>query len=183
MHAGSLKYNEKMLILPGVSGAGKSTLCTFLMQEEFELFSDELTLISSKHFISPLPLCVTLKEGSWNVVKQFVPELDFQKSHLRFDGQNIKVLAPKRIVKESSTAKEGFIIFPTYKEGAKSELTKIGLIETLQRIAQTQYHIVDTQDIDKVESWLILLTSCHFYLLSYSNLDEAKEQIKKVMNA
>lgn len=125
---------------------------------------------------------MTLKEGSWKRVRKFVPELDSQKSHLRFDGQNIKVLAPKSIVKESCSAKKGTIIFPTYKEGLSTQLTKIGLIETLQRIAQTQYHIVDTQDIEKVESWLTLLTSCHFYLLSYSNLDEAKEQIKKVMN-
>lgn len=182
MHAGSLKYNEKMLILPGVSGAGKSTLCTFLMQEEFELFSDELTLIDSKHAILPLPLCVTLKEGSWNTVQQFVPELVTQKSHLRFDGQNIKVLSPKNIVKKSCSAKVGTIIFPTYKKEIKNELKEIGLIETLQRITETQYHIVDTQDIEKVESWLTLLTSCHFYLLSYSNLNEAKEQIKKVMN-
>ncbi len=181
MHSGCLKYNNKMLILPGLSGSGKSTLSAYLMYHNFELYSDELSIITQKHTIVPLPLCLTLKEGSWSVVESFTHKLKKLKKHLRYDGQYIKLLPPISVVRDEHSAEGASIIFPTYIKDAKTDLQKIDLIETMQLLTQTQYHIVDTQDIDKTESWLKLLMSCSIYRLTYSDLEDVEELIKGLM--
>lgn len=183
LHAAALEYQGKTLILPGVSGSGKSTLSSYLMHEGFNLFSDELSVIKSDYTIAPLPFNLSIKEGSWETVSQYIPDMQSLEMHRRFDEQKIYTLPPIKMAEENISVLGGYVIFPKYVKDASVTLTEISVIEALGLINEAKYHIADSKSLKHVEDWLKILTSSKIYGLSYGSLEEAKKTIEKVMNA
>ena len=182
LHAASLEYNNRVLIMPGVSGAGKSTLSAYLTTKGFKIYSDELSVITQEEKILPIPLGIGLKENSWSVISDSLSSLDTLDIHKRYDGQSVKYLLSDNIASENISVKNGVIIFNRYKKGAKAVLTAIDIVETLQILINSQYHLYDLKDANMIEKWLSLLTTCEMYRLEYSALEDAEIIIKEVMH-
>jgi hypothetical protein len=182
LHAAVLTYNDTALIFPGVSGAGKSTLGAYLMYKDFTLFSDELTIIDEKGTLTPLPLGVTLKEGSWHIVEPFVEDMESVSSHLRFDGQKIKLIVPPKIEHKKLQAKKFVFVFPQFIQGSTTQLDRLPLIKALHLFIDAGYHLVDPDDSQKVFLWLELLSEAELYTLKYSNIEEAHSILKEVVS-
>ena len=183
LHAASLQYGEKTLILPGMSGIGKSTLSSYLSFYGFDLFSDELSVITKEYEVLPIPLGVGLKEKSWDILKDHITNIDDYETYKRFDEQNVKYVFLENFVKENFKARENIIVFPTYKPSGKTQLKSIDMIEALQRLQESQYHLYNPLDIDIVEKWLQFLSSSALYTLEYSDLKEASSILKVVMRS
>ena len=180
LHAASLKYKNRVLIMPAKSGKGKSTLSMFLTNSGFEVFSDELTIIKTNSHIIPIKLGIGLKESSWNLFDSIKDKLAKSPTHLRYDNQKVKYILPK-FADSESLAYNATFIFPNYQKGAKSDIKEIDIVDALSYIIETQYYFSDIKDVTKIEQWLDILSSCSLYTLTYSNLDDAKKIIKKVM--
>jgi len=181
MHSGVLEYDNKTLILPGVSGSGKSTLSSYLMYNDFHLYSDEVTSIDSKNSIHSLQLCNTIKEGSWEIIDTFSDALDNLFIHKRFDNQRIKFLPPTGNATKSINAVGAFMIFPTFKKDSKTILNSVTLVEAISLLVESGYHLKNPEDLENVKFFLEFLSSCYIYKLIYSNLEEAKNKIEEVM--
>jgi len=181
LHAAILKYNDRVVIFPGISGAGKSTLSAYLMYQEFTLFSDELTIIDENKTIIPVPLGVTLKEGSWHVMEPFVKDMNLIASHLRFDGQKIKFIIPPKKEYDKFKAKKLVFIFPKFEQGSPTRLQPLSLVSVLNTLIDAGYHLCDPNDFEKVFLWLEILSEAKLYALQYSNIDEAHSIIKEVL--
>jgi len=180
LHAGVLLYNETAFIFPGISGAGKSTLAAYLMFQEFELFSDELTIIDEDKRLTPLPLGVTLKEGSWHVMEPFVKDMDVIPSHLRFDGQKIKLISPPSIQHKKLQPKKMVFVFPKFTKGTATQFKPLSLVNVLASFIDAGYHLCDPNDFEKVFLWLEILSEAKLYALQYSDIKEAHTILKKV---
>ena len=181
LHAASLNYKDKLLIMPALSGKGKSTLSGYLLQDEFSLFSDELSVIKADGSITSIPLGVGIKEGSWNIFNKILDKFSSLESYSRYDGQQVKYFIPKKFYLEDKKVKGAIFIFPSYSRLASNILKKIDILEALQKIMQTQYYFSNLQDTLKIEKWLDIITSCEFYILEYNNLSQAKEMIKDIL--
>ena len=181
IHSGALSYKSKTLLLIGVSGSGKSTLCSYLMKNGFKLFSDELSLISLEEKLIPLPLGLSIKEGSWKVLEDLEFDLKNLYSHKRFDNQKVKIVTSDNYAQENLSLKNGTIIFPKYIANSQTTFKEIDIIETLQKITNSQYDISNPKSSKIVEQWLRVLDSCDYYTLTYSNLKEAKNKIREIM--
>lgn len=182
LHAASLIYENKLFIFPGISGAGKSTLSSFLMYNEFQLCSDEVTIIDKGHNIKPIPLPITIKEGSWNIIKNFVKNFNVLPIYKRLDGQNIKFITPITAVNKKVTFSDTIIIFPQYEEKSSTKLKKLTIIEALKLLKDTQYQLKDPYDFDMVKNFLNFLFSNNKYMLTYSDLSQAMDVITKLKN-
>lgn len=182
LHAASLIYKNKLFIFPGISGAGKSTLSSFLMYNEFQLCSDEVTIIDKGHNIKPIPLPITIKEGSWNIIKNFVKNFNVLPIYKRLDGQNIKFITPITAVNKKVTFSDTIIIFPQYEEKSSTKLKKLTIIEALKLLKDTQYQLKDPYDFDMVKNFLNFLFSNNKYMLTYSDLSQAMDVITKLKN-
>ena len=181
LHAASLEYKGRVLIIPGVSGAGKSTLSVYLSTRGFKLYSDELSVITTDEMMLPIPLGVGVKESSWNLVSEFVPNIEELEVHRRYDAQRVKYAQLDSYASSKLSVKSGVIIFSKYKKNVKSKLEPIDIVETLNIIMNSQYHIYDPKDVTVVAQWLKLLATFEMYRFEYSDLNEAEEIIKKVM--
>ena len=181
LHAATLKYKDTMIVFPGVSQSGKSTLATYLMHKGFTLFSDELTVLDDESYITPLPLGTTLKEGSWDVMKPIVEELDRYKHHLRFDGQKIKSITPPHIEQKRIKTENFLFIFPTFKRNTPTEFHPISTTKALKLFIDSGYHLSDSTSFRDVYRWLKILSQAKLYTLTYSNIEDAHKRIKEVL--
>lgn len=182
LHSASLSYKDNVLILPGVSGSGKSTFSAYLNYQDFKLFSDELTILDRDCKITPLPLGLTIKKGSWSVVDKFVDKFDDLEKHLRYDGQEIKFITPLSIEYKKFLPKKVFFVFPTFKEGSDTSLKPISIVSALEFFITTGYHIIDSKDLVNITRWLMILSKSKLYTLIYSDIKEAHIVLKKVIN-
>ena len=175
LHSGALYFNKIPLIMPASSGSGKSTLSTYLMhQKGFEFLTDEVVMIDKRSHIWPIPLAITIKEGSWKVLESYGISLDHLSVHERFDGQSLRFLPPVQIATESLALNGGYLIFPKYSEGATTELKPLNTLEALNIITTSGYEVFDSYDEATIELWVKTLENLNKYTITYSNLKDAR---------
>jgi len=183
LHSGALYFNKIPLIMPASSGSGKSTLSTYLMhQKGFEFLTDEVVMIDKDSHIWPIPLAITIKEGSWKVLESYDISLKHLPIHKRFDGQSLNFLPPVNIATQSLSLKDGYLIFPKYSKGAATELKPLSTLEALNIITTSGYEVFDSYDEKTIELWVKTLENLNKYSITYSNLKDAKEHIERVMS-
>ena len=181
LHAASVEKNGKVIIMPATAESGKTTLTATLLHHGFKLFSDESTSLDHDGYVHPLPFCMNIKEGSWNVLSKTYPHLNERDIHSRFDDQNIRFLPPENMHK--GRQKASHIIFPKYTPGAKTSLAAISAKEALSKINEASYQVQQNMDENKFELILKNLISLPRYTLIYSNLDEAISTIDRLLEA
>jgi len=179
LHAGSVEKNGNVIIMPAVAESGKTTLTAALISHGCSLFSDEVTALDYEGSVHPLPFCMNIKEGSWKVLDPMYPHLVERDTHNRFDGQNIRFLAPQSM--HIGRQKASHIIFPKYIPDAKTILTQISAKEALFKIKEAGYQVQESMDENKFELILNHLVSLPKYTLVYSNLDEAIATIDRLL--
>jgi hypothetical protein len=90
LHAACLARNGETLLLCGAPGAGKSTLTLALLQSGFAYLGDDVTFVDERGEVRALPFPLTIKEGSWPIVRQLDIEPDNLPTWNRADGQRVK---------------------------------------------------------------------------------------------
>ena len=64
------------MLLPAISGSGKSTLTAALLAAGFGYCTDDLALLTGEPVrIRPVPTCLGLKRGSWNILAERLPQI------------------------------------------------------------------------------------------------------------
>jgi len=125
VHAASVERNGRALILPGEPGAGKSTLTAGLVFRGWRLLTDELTLIvPGTAELAALARPISLKNNSIDIIRKFAPGVVMSPPVPGTTKGTIALAKPPadsaRRAGERATA--GWIIFPNYTAGAKSQL-------------------------------------------------------------
>ncbi|WIY27731.1 phosphoenolpyruvate carboxykinase (ATP) [Parasedimentitalea psychrophila] len=93
LHVALLHKGERAILLVGGPGAGKSTLATALGAKGFTLAGDDLATLSPDGTVRALPFPVTLKTGSWTLLKDRQVEIAAAATHLRPDDRHVRYLA------------------------------------------------------------------------------------------
>ena len=180
MHAGAVGRNGRCVVMPGSSGSGKSTLTAAMVQAGFELYSDEIALVNEEGGVEPMPFRLNLKEGSWEVVKARGILADDTATHLRFDGQRVKLFPPKNLAQHP--AEIAALVFPKYVEGAPCETKPLSEAAALKRIEESGYQIPRPFTPESFFGVLEHIVSPPAYELRYGNLDEAIETVGTLLN-
>ena len=181
LHAASVEKNGKVVIFPAIAGSGKTTLTAALIQNGFSLFSDENTSLDFEGTVHPLPFCMNIKEGSWDVLKAIYPNLKDRDVHYRFDGQKIRFLPPENM--HEGRKKATHLVFPKYTPGAKTSVIPLNANETLLKIREASYQVQENMDVAKFERILENLVAIPKYALEYSDLDEAIAAINALLQS
>lgn len=143
LHAAVLERNGRALLLPAPSGSGKSTLCAALLHSGWRLLSDELTLIRPRDgAVLPLPRPVSLKNASIEVIREFVPGLQFGSMvHETTKGRVAHFAPPAEAVAATDVpALPGWIVFPRYQAGAPADLTPIERAQAFMQLVQNAFN-------------------------------------------
>ncbi|WP_457744853.1 hypothetical protein [Sulfurimonas sp.] len=176
MHAATLQYKDNLFLFPATSGSGKTTLTAVLMNNDFLVYSDELTVLDNNGKASTLPFALNIKEGSWKVLEKNYPILSTTNYHIRFDNQKVKFLKPSKNI--STCKKPTHLIFPKYIKGSKTILQTLNVCNALNRIKEAGYELnepLTKTNFEKILQYILVLPK---YSLVYSSLDEAIQLIK-----
>ena len=82
LHAAGVSQVDGCIALAGVSGVGKSTLAAYLARSGWNLLGDDIVAIEMveesepKLGLLPFPTAISLKPGSWPILKSLFPELN-----------------------------------------------------------------------------------------------------------
>ena len=185
LHAASVIKGEQCILMPAESGSGKSTLTAALVAGGFEYGADDLTLLTHDPIrVKPVPTCLGLKPGSWNVVSSFLPEIIELPIHLRSDGKQVRYLPPPKAgdLNASHSYKARAIVFPQWTPISPSGLHRINSAEGLTRLTASGYDLLDHIDRTTVEVLIRWISSLPCYELQYAETSIAVHDISALLS-
>lgn len=136
VHAAAASWRGRGLILSAPMDAGKTTLVTGLVRAGFDYLSDEMALVDpDTGVLHPFPKALTLEPPSIRLMpdlKELIPSQFEWPARLRyhFNTEDIRsgsLGAPCRV---------GYVIFPTYVEGAATQVQPMSRAEAAMLLVE-----------------------------------------------
>ena len=183
LHAGGICYEEQAIVFPAVGGSGKSTLTAALVQSGFTYLNDDVLPLLKDRLITPIPVNMCIKSGSWQVLKKWYPEINELEVYGRNNLQ-VKYLKPPSYDFKASAIHSRFLITPKYKPQHENvALQKISKVEALSAIIESDSLIKKPLSKNNIKALVSWIEGIECYSLEYSNLDLAIEAIKNLVEA
>jgi len=177
LHASGLVRSGNALVLAGSSGSGKSTMAAALLANGWEYMSDDTVMLLPQTLdCVAVPYALTLKRGSWPILRPYFPAIDQFAVHHRADAQAVRYLCPTRhdFVKPRPVR---WIGFPHHSTNGASCMCLLEHVEGLYRLLQhccAVPTLLTSGDIQKLVQWS---ADIHFFEFAIGDLDEAVAQV------
>jgi hypothetical protein len=181
VHAGVVAVGEQCVLLPAIAGSGKTTLTAALVKAGATYFSDEMALLGGPAMaVTPVPLSLTIKDGSAEPLRALYPEIETLTRHVREDFVPVRYLPPPAasLPMPGVTAHAQWMVFPTYSGRATTSLQPIDRPVALRRLLDESYFPpkkVTKQNVEYLVRWM---RTVDCYELPFSSLAQAVELIK-----
>ncbi|WP_298037125.1 PqqD family peptide modification chaperone [uncultured Desulfuromonas sp.] len=175
IHAAVLGNGNRVILFPADAGSGKTTLAAALAANGLKFFSDELAVLNVDTLrVSPLPLPMSIKPGSVEILARYYPGLAQRSVWLRLDGTHVRYLPPplESLPLYGDLAPVGSIVFLRYEKGAQTRLLELGKFEALQRLVKTGSSNRECRAKD-IEALLKMVEGILCHELVCSDLDTA----------
>jgi len=189
-HAGAVERGGEAMILTGPSGSGKSTLCAALSQTGWRLVSDELILLnpdkpkSGGPSLVGNPRPISLKNEAIGRIRDLAPQARFSDAYEGTIRGTISFLLPAEaaVARAGEPARPRHVVFPTFKAGAKGELTELDKAQGFMRLIENSVNYVSTLRTG-FEAVADLSEGCRFHQLIFGDMDSAFVAIESVVPA
>jgi hypothetical protein len=185
IHAAAVTRGDSCILMPATSGSGKSTLAAALLTEGFGYCTDDLALLTDEPVrIRPVPTCLGLKSGSWNVLENMCPEIRQLPTHVRADGKRIRYLPPPPSgdVGRVDNYKVCAIVFPLWSQGTRpAQIRKISSAEGLSRLTTAGYDLHRRMNQETVECLIRWISGLPCLELRYDRPPDAAPLISALI--
>ena len=125
VHAATLAYKGRGVILAGGSGFGKSTLAAGLVSRGWTYLCDEFALIDPGTLkLHPFPKAICIKAGSFDIIKRLGLPLWRRRHYVKAFKGPVGYIRPQDFPGEKSGDPYPirYVIFPKYAEGNEPRL-------------------------------------------------------------
>ncbi len=178
LHAASLVRTGRMLLLCGRPGAGKTTLTLALLDAGFGFAGDDLALLDAQGHVSGVPFAPAVKEGAWDLVAAYRPDIYDTAVFCRPDRQRVRYPAPRGLVPASPYPVGWLVLLDRHPEAAAT-LAPVDPITAVswtlaegyaqgRRLTTTGFRAVG-RAVDRAE----------YFRLTYSRLEDAVELLQR----
>jgi hypothetical protein len=155
IHAGAVAIDEIAWCFPASSGSGKSTLVAHLIGAGYQYLTDDLVALDRDDNVLPLPIPMSLKEGSWPLVGRPFPSLaDAPIVEVR--DTRARLFSPPGAWDARPVRLAG-LVFPRYSAGSPPTLSKLRAAETLVRLREAGAwfgHPLTNERLTRLARWL-----------------------------
>lgn len=175
LHAGTVAFGDKALIMPGTPGSGKSTLAAALHLRGARLMSDEFGLVRPENGdLLPMPRGIPLKNTSIEAILEFDPAAPLGPTYPKTRKGRVRHLRPDREsqLQQHVPAVPRWLVFPRFKAGAGETLRPLDKTEAFRQLAFNcfNYKLLGEASFRAVAE-LIRRVDC--YTFTFSNLERA----------
>lgn len=136
IHAASVAWQRRVVILPGAPGAGKSTLATALTAAGLGYLSDETAVVTISLSVVPYPKPIVVEDRSVDVVEgaraaaiTHLGDRWFIDPH-RLDGGVVTEPAPAALV-----------VVPRYRPDSRTDVRMMSAAETVAALASNSFNL------------------------------------------
>ena len=181
LHAGACGSDHECVLFAASTHSGKTTLAAALLYSDLNLFCDDSAALDATSFeLSAMPFALMLRQGSWAPLRSRYPQIDAIPAVLRY-GQKVKFLSPEAGQWPASSARVISLLFTKYVFGAPTVRTPLPPFEALVRLRESGFWVVHRQEpIKRFLNWIQTVPAS---TLTYSNLDEAIDEIRKFISS
>jgi hypothetical protein len=180
-HAAMVARDDCGIMLSAPCEYGKSTLAAYLETQGFELLTDEPALLNlDKWSVRSLRLPVSLKEGSWPVLRPQRPDLDSAPMHIRSDGTKIRLAHPSEERISSRARALTHIVFPQYRPGCEARIESLSSFHTLRLLTDGGMLFARHSARDGFEKFLKSICLTPAYRIHYDSLQDADRMLREV---
>ena len=173
--------DERGVLLCAPREGGKSTLAAYLVTQGFELLTDEPALLDlDRCAVSPLDLPISLKEGSWAVLRHEWPQMAGTPTHVRSDGVKIRLLHPPRARLSALPRRITHIAFPKYCASSEAYTEQLSPLRTVKLLNEGGMILARHFARDTFEAFLRLVCITPAYVVRYASVQEASRMIGKL---
>jgi hypothetical protein len=163
--------------LPGGKGVGKSTLTAALLRSGAGYLTDDVVFLDDRRRAAPLPVRLSVKEGSWAIAESLFPTLKTAPVY-RFGTTALKYLNLEGPGSAPVALPARALVFPRYCPSEASALRRLTPQDALVRLVGERAWLSFEPSL--VTSWTQWLTATPCYALEYASLDRAVFEIGKV---
>jgi uncharacterized protein (UPF0276 family) len=186
VHAAVVSFGSGCVVMPASAGSGKTTLTAALIRSGATYLSDEIALVERAELaVRPVPLALTIKEGSVEPLKTYYPEIDTLTVHLREDYVRVRYLPPPAasLPGDERAQPVKWIVFPHYDSGAETLLCPLARPLAFKRLLDESF--VDFNGLDRgtVESLVHGMRTVECFDLSISSLEIAAALVRSVVGS
>jgi len=183
IHGSGLARPDGALILAGRSGCGKTTMAAALMAAGWDYMSDDTILLAPGTLEAvPVPYSLSIKQGSWSLLRSRFPALGRNVVHVRADDKLVRFLRPTQ-----KTCTEGRAIrwvgFPHRSASGSSSIRSLDCTEGIYRLLEHCCAVPKLLKCSDVRDLMQWSTHVHFFEFAVRDLDEAVQQVTDLVTA
>jgi HprK-related kinase A len=175
LHAGTVAFGDRALILPGTPGSGKSTLSAALHLRGARLLSDEFGLVRPETGeLLPMPRGIPLKNTSIEAILDFDPAAPLGPTYPKTRKGRVRHLRPdaESQRRQHETARPRWLVFPKYVAGATEQLRPLDKTEAFRQLAFNCFNYTLLGETSfRAIGRIIREADC--YTFTFSDLDRA----------
>ena len=185
LHAGTVAFGDRAMILPGTPGSGKSTLSAALHLRGARLLSDEFGLVRpEKGDLLPMPRGIPLKNTSIEAILEFDPSAALGPTYPKTRKGRVRHLRPdaQSLLAQHEPAVPRWLVFPKYRAGADESLLPLDKTEAFRQLAFNcfNYKLLGETAFRAVAK---MVQDVDCYTFTFSRLDRAVEQLGALADA
>ena len=128
LHAGAIKKDSRVILVPGFAGSGKSTLVTWFILNGWDYLGEDLVFVSLAHKkIYPYTMPLRLKSPPGKLVHLLAQNPDIKAESLLSDDQALYHIMPEKISPDPlALAGIHALVFPVFSAETHSSLQPLG---------------------------------------------------------
>lgn len=177
VHASAISDGRKTILLSASPGSGKTTFAALLQTQGFHVISDDFVPIEQSSFKAyPLPIAMSVKEGSMELLTSHYPELEEKSLTVINSKKKVKYLPVDTKMMNMIFPVNEFI-FLKYDNSVDFSLEKIEPVEAIKQLFEEAWI---PPAAENVAIFLDKILKASFYNLTYSNNQKAIEAINQL---
>jgi hypothetical protein len=183
IHAGVASFGSGCVLLPAAAGSGKTTLTAGLIHAGATYYSDEIAILDAATLrVMPVPLPLSIKDGSLAPLKRLFPGVEALTAHVREDYQRVRYLPPPA---GSLASERGetvrWLVFPRFDPRGGTTLAPLTRADGFRRLLAESLVLPERLDRTMVASLVQWLRDVECFELSVSSLDSAVDTLRELM--
>lgn len=183
-HAAAVEFARGCVLLPACAGSGKSTLAATLISEGATYLSDELAPLDRGTLaVRPVPLALTIKDGSLEPLRTRYPHLDALPAYVREDHVTVRYLPPPHASLPGGAGPRPvrWIVFPRYDRQATTALLPLSRPEALRRLLDESFIRMGALRRHDVEALVRWMRGVDCYELPMSSVEDAARLVRALV--